>query len=102
MQGRPQGKVRWWVALLWAGLWLVASGSAQAQRTEGERAAARGVYQAEVAVRNQSDGEREKAYGRALAQVLGNVTGDQGVAQRPGVADDLQPDGHSNRDRSFN
>ena len=90
MQGRPQGIARWWVALALAGVFLLGSGQVLAQRTEGDRAAARGAYQAEVPVRNQTDGEREKAFARALAQVLVNVTGDRGAAQRPGVRDELR------------
>ncbi|MES2857615.1 MAG: DUF2066 domain-containing protein [Pseudomonadota bacterium] len=76
-----------WIAcamalLMWCGM-------AQAQRTEGDRAAASGAYAAEVAVRNQTDGERNGAFGRALAQVLAKATGDRGAAQRPGVRDEL-------------
>lgn len=94
MQMKPQGTMQrcrgWlWAALLGAGLCLVPAGAALAQRTEGDRAQAQGAYQAEVAVRNQTDGERDKAFARALAQVLGNVTGDDGAAQRPGVREEL-------------
>lgn len=74
--------------LLWAGLLLLA-GSASAQRVEGDRAAAQGAYQVEVTVRNQTDGERSKAFARALVQVLGNVTGDRGAAARAGVREEL-------------
>lgn len=77
----------WWAAM--ACVLLFFSGMAQAQRTEGDRAAASGPYEAEVAVRNQTDGERNAALGRALAQVLAKVTGDREVAQRPGVRDEL-------------
>ena len=66
-----------------------ATPSAMAQRVEGDRAAASGAYEAEVAVRNQTDGERNGAFGRALAQVLANATGDRGAAQQPGVRDEL-------------
>ena len=94
MQMKPQGTMQrcrgWlWAALLGAGLCLLPAGAALAQRTEGDRAQAQGAYQAEVAVRNQTDGERDKAFARALAQVLGNVTGDDGAAQRPGVREEL-------------
>ena len=94
MQMKPQGTMRrckgWlWAALLGAGLCLLPAGAALAQRTEGDRAQAQGAYQAEVAVRNQTEGERDKAFARALARVLGNVTGDDGAAQRPGVRDEL-------------
>lgn len=94
MQMKPQGTMRrckgWlWAALLGAGLCLLPAGAALAQRIEGDRAQAQGAYQAEVAVRNQTEGERDKAFARALARVLGNVTGDDGAAQRPGVRDEL-------------
>lgn len=94
MQMKPQGTMRrcrgWlWAALLGAGLCLLPAGATLAQRTEGDRAQAQGAYQAEVTVRNQSEVVRDKAFARALAQVLGNVTGDQGAAQRPGVRDEL-------------
>jgi hypothetical protein len=72
-----------------ASVLLVLSGLAHAQRTEGDRAAASGPYEAEVAVRNQGDGERDAAFSRALALVLAKVTGDRGAAQRPGVRDEL-------------
>ena len=45
--------------------------------------------EAEVAVRNQADAERNAGFSRALAAVLGKVTGDRGAAQRPGVRDEL-------------
>lgn len=89
MQARPQRTTRWWMCLLWAALCLLPAGTALAQRTEGDRAAARGAYETEVTVRNQTDGERDKAFARALAQVLGNVTGDRGAAQRDGVREEL-------------
>lgn len=94
MQTKPQGTMRrckgWlWAALLGAGLCLLPAGAVLAQRTEGDRAQAQGAYQAEVTVRNQTDDERSKAFARALAQVLGNVTGDDGAAQRPGVREEL-------------
>lgn len=78
------------MALLWAGMLMLCAGSAWAQRTEGDRAAARGAYATEVAVRNQTTGERDRAYARALGQVLVNVTGDRGAASRPGVRDELR------------
>lgn len=90
MRAMPQASGRqWWTGLALASLWLLACMPAMAQRTEGERAAASGAYEAEVAVRNQTDGEREKGFGRALAQVLANATGDRGAAQQPGVRDEL-------------
>lgn len=74
---------------LMMGALLLASGLALAQRTEGDRASASGAYEAETSVRNQTDGEREAAFGRALAQVLAKATGDAGAAARPGVRDEL-------------
>lgn len=88
MQARLRWAMRGSWALLCAGL-LMLAGNAVAQRVEGDRAAAQGAYQAEVAVRNQTDGERDKAFARALLQVLGNVTGDRGAASRGGVREEL-------------
>ena len=88
MQAGQRQMARGWWGLLMAGLMLL-TGNALAQRVEGDRAAAQGAYQAEVAVRNQTDGEREKAFSRALLQVLGNVTGDRGAAARGGVREEL-------------
>lgn len=80
----------WMLAgMLLTGMLLLAGGPAHAQRTEGDRASASGPYETEVAVRNQGDGERNGAFGRALAVVLAKVTGDRGAAQRPGVRDEL-------------
>lgn len=89
MQGLSQGFQRTsWRVLLAAAL-LFASGLAVAQRTEGDRASGTGVYDAETSVRNQTDGERAAAFGRALAQVLAKATGDTAVASRPGVRQEL-------------
>ena len=63
MRARPQGIARGWVALVLAGVLLACSGASFAQRTEGDRASARGAYEAEVALRNQTEGERERAAG---------------------------------------
>ena len=76
-----------WIACAMA--LLMCCGQALAQRTEGDRAAASGAYEVEVAVRNQTDGERNGAFGRALGQSLVKVTGDRGAVQRPGVRDEL-------------
>ncbi len=90
MQGMQQKSWAWMLAShLLACMLLASSGLAHAQRTEGDRAEASGPYEAEVAVRNQGDGERNAAFGRALALVLAKVTGDRGAAQRPGVRDEL-------------
>ncbi len=75
--------------MLWVSALLVASGLAFAQRTEGDRPAASGAYETETSVRNQTDGERNAAFGRALAQVLAKATGDTAVATRPGVREEL-------------
>ena len=85
MQGMQRKSWAWMLA----SVLLVFSGLAHAQRTEGDRAAASGPYEAEVAVRNQADGERNAAFGRALGVVLAKVTGDRGAAQRPGVRDEI-------------
>jgi hypothetical protein len=62
----------------------------QAQRTEGQRASASGMYQAEVEVNSQGEAERRAAFSRALAQVLGKISGDRGAASRPGVSEELR------------
>ena len=90
MQGMQRKTWAWMLAShLWACMLLVFSSPAHAQRTEGDRAAASGPYEAEVAVRNQGESERNAAFGRALSAVLAKVTGDRGAAQRPGVRDEL-------------
>ena len=85
-------KARWrdagWRAMATALLFLAAP--AMAQRVEGDRAQARGAYQAEVSVRGQGEGERKAGFSRALAEVLAKLTGDRGVASRPGVEDALR------------
>ena len=88
MHGLSQGLRR----TFWFGLvvtLLLASGLATAQRTEGDRASASGAYDAEISVRNQTNGEREAAFGRALAHVLVKITGDTSAASRPGVREEL-------------
>ena len=90
MQGMQRKSWAWMLAgHLLAGMLLLFAGLAQAQRVEGDRAAASGAYEAEVAVRNQAEAERNAGFGRALAAVLSKVTGDRGAAQRPGVRDEL-------------
>lgn len=78
------GRMQAWAWLVLA--LLLGSGQALAQRTEGERASASGPYAAEVPVRNQTDAS---GFGRALAQVLVQVTGDTAAASRPGVREEL-------------
>lgn len=85
MQGMRRNSWTWMLAVVL----MLFAGYAQAQRTEGDRAGASGPYEAEVAVRSQSDAERNGGFSRALAVVLGKVTGDRGAAQRPGVRDEL-------------
>ena len=90
MQGTQRKSWAWMLAsvlLLLGG--MAFGGLAHAQRTEGDRAAASGPYEAEVAVRNQADAERNAGFARALGMVLARVTGDRGAAQRPGVRDEL-------------
>ncbi len=89
MHARAQATGRWWLGLLVAVLGLLCAGNALAQRTEGDRAAAQGTYEAEVAVRNQTDAERSKGLAAALAQVLVNVTGDRDALRRGGVREEL-------------
>src|SRR5690606_26165213 len=59
-------------------------------RTEGEVAAAQGLYAAEVQVGSQADSARAAGFARALAQVLSKLSGDPAVANRPGVAQELR------------
>ncbi|MFC7300657.1 DUF2066 domain-containing protein [Cognatiluteimonas weifangensis] len=82
---RMAWRAGWLLVLLAGGI-----GVASAQRVEGDRAAARGVYQAEVSVRSQAESERHAGFARALAQVLGKLSGDRGAAARPGVDDEMR------------
>ena len=68
----------------------VAVPQAHAQRVEGDRAAASGVYEAEVPVNNQTDTERNNGFARALAQVLAKISGDRSATGRPGVGQELR------------
>ncbi|HLT45393.1 MAG TPA: DUF2066 domain-containing protein [Luteimonas sp.] len=76
--------------LAWALALLLAAAPALAQRVEGDRAAADGMYEAEVPVRSQAEDERETGFARALAQVFAKRSGDRSVASRPGVAQELR------------
>jgi hypothetical protein len=78
------------IRLLCAALLLVASFAAAAQRVEGDRAMAQGLYATEVAVTSQAPAQRTFAFARGLAQVLEKITGDGQVSQRPGVAQELR------------
>ncbi|MBB1088136.1 DUF2066 domain-containing protein [Lysobacter sp. SG-8] len=65
-------------------------GDAHAQRVEGDRARAEDVYTAEVVVRGQGEDERQSAFARGLAQVLGKLSGDREAASQPGVRRELR------------
>lgn len=80
----------WLLAPVVALLLLLAHGSASAQRVEGSRASASGQYAAEVEVNSQSAAERNPAFARALAQVLGKLTGDRNAASTPGIGAELR------------
>jgi uncharacterized protein len=71
------------------GLWLLCA-AAFAQRVEGDRAGAQGLYDAEITVTNQGEAQRNAGFARALAQVLAKVTGDRSVAGKPGVGQELR------------
>ncbi len=77
---------------LWLlGLMLALScGSSWAQRVEGDRAGAQGIYQAEVPVKGQGAAERNAGFARALVQVLGKLSGDRSAAGQPGVGQELR------------
>ncbi|HEY5612343.1 MAG TPA: DUF2066 domain-containing protein [Lysobacter sp.] len=77
-------------ALVVSSALLLASFAAVAQRVEGDRAGAKGMYAAEVPVNGQGEGERNAAYTRALAQVLAKLSGDRNAAGRPGVGQELR------------
>ena len=74
--------------------WPLAAGwrsaTAFAQRVEGDRAGAQGMYEAEVPVNGQGEAERNAGFARALAQVLGKLSGDRSAAGRPGVGQELR------------
>lgn len=75
--------------LVAAALSLCVAWPAAAQRVEGSRATATGLYEAEVPVNSQGAGDRSAGFTRALAEVLGKISGDRGAASRPGVAREL-------------
>ena len=80
-----------WLCL--ALLFALLAGPAHAQeglRTEGDVAAAQGLYAAEVPVNSQTEQAREAGFARGLAQVLERLSGDAGVVNRPGVAQELR------------
>lgn len=79
-----------WAAFALAALLLALPGPATAQRVEGDRAQAQGLYQAEVTVRSQGEADRRAGFARALGQVLAKLSGDSGAAGRPGVSDEMR------------
>lgn len=78
------------IRFAWVFCGLLIAASASAQRVEGDRAAAQGLYEAEVPVSSQSQSEREAGFARALAQVFGKLSGDRSAAARPGVGKELR------------
>ncbi|MCY7353927.1 MAG: DUF2066 domain-containing protein [Lysobacter sp.] len=81
--------IRWATGLLLAHALLFA-GVALAQRVEGDRAVAQGVYEAEVPVNGQGAGERNTGFARALSQVLGKLSGERNAAARPGIGQEMR------------
>ena len=79
-----------WLLAAGVAVLLMTSFAASAQRVEGTRAAAQGVYSAEVEVNTQGASERDTAFARALAQVLGKLSGDRNAASKPGMAQELR------------
>ena len=88
MQGSNRKRWAWATALL-LGTLLAATG-AQAQRVEGDRAVAQGLYAAEVPVNSQNEAARNAGFSRALAEVLAKLSGDGAAASRPGVGRELR------------
>lgn len=76
--------------LLWAATLVLASFAASAQRVEGDRAGATGLYSAEVQVNGQGAAERRNAFSRGLTQVLAKLSGDRAAASLPGVGQELR------------
>ncbi len=87
------------MALLFACLLAVAP--AAAQRVEGDRPGATDMYSAEVQVNSQAEGERERGFAQALAQVLGKLSGDSTAASAPGVRNELRQAGRYVRDHAY-
>lgn len=85
-----RGFVRGMPGLAWALALLLVAMPALAQRVEGDRAAAEGIYEAEVPVRSQSEEERQAGFARALAQVFAKRSGERSVVDRPGVVQELR------------
>lgn len=74
----------------WLAALLLASFTAAAQRVEGDRAAARGPYEAEVSVNGQGEAERNIGFARALSAVLAKLSGSRSVGNEPGVGQELR------------
>lgn len=70
---------------VWSAALMLASLAATAQRVEGDRAGAQGLYAAEITVNGQGAAERRVAFARGLAQVLTKLSGDGDIASQPGV-----------------
>ena len=68
----------------------LAMGAAFAQRVEGDRAGAQGMYESEVNVNGQGENERNAGFARALSSVLGKMTGNRAVSGLPGVGQELR------------
>ena len=99
---RPAGSTRrggWLVVAMLLG--LLASLPALAQRVEGSRPGAEGMYSAEVQVNSQAEGERQRGFAQALAQVLGKLSGDSATASSPGVRSELRQAGRYVRDHAY-
>jgi len=79
-----------WALLAFAALLLALPGPAPAQRVEGDRALAEGLYQAEVPVRSQDEDDRRAGFARALGQVFAKLSGDAAATDRPGIGDALR------------
>lgn len=99
---RPADSARrggWLVVTMLLG--LLASLPAMAQRVEGSRPGADGMYSAEVQVNSQAEGERQRGFAQALAQVLGKLSGDSATASAPGVRSELRQAGRYVRDHAY-
>src|SRR5690606_20003470 len=79
------------VALFLAG--LLATLPVLGQDGEAGRLGTAEMYTAEIEVNSQGEGERERAFGQALAQVLGKLSGDGSAASEPGVRGALRQAG---------
>jgi len=95
MRQARQGSGLGRMASAWRMAWLAVlacalAGPAMAQRVEGDRAGASGLYEAEVPVNNQTEAERNAGFSRAMAQVLAKITGDRAAAGKPGVGQELR------------